>query len=291
MANPLDDDDKAKKGGDEGAAPDVAAIKEADPDVTKDPEEAPDAEAPVKKAKKKPRKKLPPWLNKPTETATARTATTKGRLRCKSATDHLGPAATAPATSCAPSATPPRRCCGPVRHPRHDPAPSGSCWNHPAGVHEGRHPRVRVGCGGCPGDAPGSPAPGTGRGEIEAFEKDTGLSDGDRETPTRLEAPIIKSSPEVAAILRFRAVGIDPELGRLHDLTCPAYHPDDVQRCHPFLHRGPHRRDVAAEVPRGRLRPDRAVQAMHELGRPRRAEGRRPGGAERLPAGGAQGVP
>jgi hypothetical protein len=41
-------------------------------------------------------------------------------------------------------------------------------------------------------------------------------------------------SLEVAAILRFKSVGIDAELGRLHDLTCPAYHPDEVAKYHPF---------------------------------------------------------
>ena len=45
---------------------------------------------------------------------------------------------------------------------------------------------------------------------------------------------MMKSSPEVAAILRFKHAGIDIELGRLHDLTCPAYHPEDVAKCHPF---------------------------------------------------------
>jgi hypothetical protein len=70
--------------------------------------------------------------------------------------------------------------------------------------------------------------------EVEAFEKDSGLQDGDSEKPGRLEMPTLKSSPEVAALLRFRQAAIDPELGRLHDLTCPAFHPEDVAKCHPF---------------------------------------------------------
>ena len=70
---------------------------------------------------------------------------------------------------------------------------------------------------------------------VEPFEKDANLpAEGQGETPTRLEAGMMKSSPEVAAILRFRAAGIDAELGRAHDLTCPAYHPEDVAKCHPF---------------------------------------------------------
>src|SRR6185312_3988454 len=46
------------------AHPDLteAAVKEAEPDVTKDPEPEP-KDKPVKKAKKP--KKMPPWLNKP----------------------------------------------------------------------------------------------------------------------------------------------------------------------------------------------------------------------------------
>jgi hypothetical protein len=35
-------------------------------------------------------------------------------------------------------------------------------------------------------------------------------------------------------MLRFKAIGIDPDLGRLHDFTCPAYHPADVAKYHPF---------------------------------------------------------
>ena len=60
VANPLDESDAATKA-ETIEAPDVA-LKEAEPDVIKDPE--PEAkDKPVKKAKKK--KKLPPWLNKP----------------------------------------------------------------------------------------------------------------------------------------------------------------------------------------------------------------------------------
>lgn len=41
-------------------------------------------------------------------------------------------------------------------------------------------------------------------------------------------------SPEAAAMLRFKSIGMDTDLGRLHDLTCPAFHPDDVAKYHPF---------------------------------------------------------
>jgi hypothetical protein len=42
------------------------------------------------------------------------------------------------------------------------------------------------------------------------------------------------SNPETAAMLRFKSIGIDTDLGRLHDLTCAAYHPDDVSKYHPY---------------------------------------------------------
>lgn len=41
-------------------------------------------------------------------------------------------------------------------------------------------------------------------------------------------------SPEAAAMLRFKSIGMDTDLGRLHDLTCPAYDPEDVAKYHPF---------------------------------------------------------
>ena len=61
VANPLDESDAATKA-ETIEAPDVV-LKEAEPDVTKDPEPE-DKPKPVKKAKKK-SKKMPPWLNKP----------------------------------------------------------------------------------------------------------------------------------------------------------------------------------------------------------------------------------
>ena len=45
---------------------------------------------------------------------------------------------------------------------------------------------------------------------------------------------MVKGQPEVSAMLRFKAAGIDDDLGKLHDLTCPAYHPDEVAKYHPF---------------------------------------------------------
>ena len=44
----------------------------------------------------------------------------------------------------------------------------------------------------------------------------------------------VGGSPETAALMRFKAVGIDTDLGKLHDLTCPAYSPDEVAKYHPY---------------------------------------------------------
>lgn len=42
------------------------------------------------------------------------------------------------------------------------------------------------------------------------------------------------ANPEQVALMRFKSVGMDPDLGRLHDLTCAAFHPEDVAKYHPF---------------------------------------------------------
>src|SRR6185503_3263660 len=44
----------------------------------------------------------------------------------------------------------------------------------------------------------------------------------------------VGGSPETAALMRFKSVGVDTDLGKLHDLTCPAYHPDEVSKYHPY---------------------------------------------------------
>lgn len=44
----------------------------------------------------------------------------------------------------------------------------------------------------------------------------------------------LHSSPEASAMLRFKTIGVDPDLGRLHDLTCAAFDPEDVAKYHPF---------------------------------------------------------
>ena len=54
------------------------------------------------------------------------------------------------------------------------------------------------------------------------------------ETPAPIVAAMKGTDPEVAALLRFKALGVDEDLGRLHDMTCPAFHPEDVAKHHPF---------------------------------------------------------
>lgn len=58
-------------------------------------------------------------------------------------------------------------------------------------------------------------------------------------------APVPSSMPESpakphmkglteSAYMRFKTVGIDSDMGMLHDMTCPAYHPDDVSKYYPL---------------------------------------------------------
>ena len=214
----------------------VEALKEAEPEVTKDPEEAKDK--PVKKAKKK--KKLPPWLNKPADDA-------KGDDdSCKQDHAHTEKCKTTPAEAAGLSGTHDMTC-APVPDLLESPpmastkagtpaSASGARGEHMTPVPQHREPDGAI---------------------VEPFEKDAGMpATGQGETPTALEAGMMKSSPEVAAMLRFKHAGISTELGRLHDLTCPAYHPEDVAKCHPFCGPAAHRRGgVPAGGGQGGLRP------------------------------------
>ena len=214
----------------------AAALKEADPDVTKDPEPEPKGR-PVKKAKKPPKgkKKLPPWLNKPSGDGKDDDGDSGA---CKSVTDHLW--AGVEGTSdivCSKCHTTPAEAAG--LSGTHDMAcaPVGELQETPPPMSAKASPVPQSASGAA--EAPSmTPVPQHREPDgaiVEPFEKDAGLpSTGQGEKPTRLEAGMMKSSPEVAAILRFRAAGIDAELGRVHDLTCPAYHPEDVAKCHPF---------------------------------------------------------
>jgi hypothetical protein len=252
VANPLDEGDSANKsdtnggGGnateatisvasfaDSGGTGSVTQKAEAPadtdaavPDVTKDPGDAPQA----KKAKKpKKAKKMPPWLNKPgadgkgdddgdaddsCKTAHAWTLTGSGDVPdivCEKC--H-----TTPAEAAGLSGTHDMTC-----------APVPELLESPpmASTKSGPTPQAASGAAEA---APMDPAP---TGELLETPPPASAK-SDAETPTALEAGMMKASPEVAAILRFKAAGIDIELGRLHDLTCPAYHPEDTQKHHPF---------------------------------------------------------
>ena len=214
---------------------DAPAEETATPDVTKDP-----APKPVKKAKKKPKggKKLPPWLNKPAddEGSDDGKGSSGDSGACKSVTDHLWTGVEGTSDiECAKCHTTPAEAAG--LSGTHDMtcAPVPELLESP--------PMASTKGGPTPASASGargesmSPVPAHREPDgalNDPMEADMGASDGDAETPTRLEAGMMKSSPEVAAILRFRKAGIDAELGKVHDLTCPAYHPEDVAKCHPF---------------------------------------------------------
>jgi hypothetical protein len=69
--------------------------------------------------------------------------------------------------------------------------------------------------------------------EVEAFERDSGLSDGDHEAPTPLELPTLKGDASALSMLRLVRSGAPVPLGVLHDLTCPSFHPATVAKCYP----------------------------------------------------------
>jgi len=158
----------------------VEATKEADPEVTKDPEDIADMDAsPGDKAAKpkkgKKGKKLPPWLDKPADTA-----------------DNTG-------------------------------SDESSCKEEH--VHSGKL------CSGTPKSTSGA----TDAADMQEIP-DTG-DPQESPMPAGLKTPDTKaagSNPEAAALLRFKAIGIDADLGKLHDLTCPAYDPEDVVKYHPY---------------------------------------------------------
>ena len=215
VANPLDESDAATKA-ETIEAPDVV-LKEAEPDVTKDPEPE-DKPKPVKKAKKKP-KKLPPWLNKPKDDD----GDSDDDSSCKGAHAwiHVGGDSPVPDIRCEKCKTTPAQAAG----------LSGSHDMHAAPVPEFLESPPMA-------STKSGPTPQAASDADEAASMDPAPSGELEETPAPVsakgDAGMMKASPEVAAMLRFKAAGIDTELGRLHDLTCPAYHPEDVAKCHPF---------------------------------------------------------
>ena len=242
VANPLDDDDSTSKGTvtdtaeksapytgpvepvqealEKAAAerPDSVtvlppAVKEAEPDVIKDPEPE-DKPKPVKKAKKKP-KKLPPWLNKPKDDDSDSDSDDSS---CKGAHAwvHVGGDSPVPDIRCEKCKTTPAEAAGlSGTHDMHA-APVPDLLESP--------PMASTKSG---------PTPQSASDADEAADMDPAPSPELQDTPKPASA-MMKASPEVAAILRFKHAGIDAELGRIHDLTCPAYHPEETRKCHPF---------------------------------------------------------
>jgi len=231
VANPLDSDAKKAADGEPKETvekADAPAEETVAPDVTKEP-----ADKPVKKAGKKPKgkKKLPPWLNKPDDSSSD-----DGACKGAHAWVHVGDASPVPDIRCEKCHTTPAEAAGLSGTHDMQAAPVPELLESPPVASTKGSPTPASASGARAESMTPVPAHREPDGAIvEPFEKDAQLpATGQGETPTRLEAGMMKSSPEVAAILRFKAAGIDAELGRLHDLTCPAYHPEDVQRFHPF---------------------------------------------------------
>ena len=267
VANPLDESDDVKKAEpytgpvepvqealEKAAAeqPDSItvlppAVKEAEPEVTKDPEPE-DAGKPVKKAKKKPKgpKKMPPWLKGDDDGDDGddddKSDKAAGPEACKSLADHLWALVEGtPDVECAKCHTTPAQAAGVAGSHDMAPAPVGELMESsgPAST-KGATPASASGATGesmnpVPAHREPDGAP------MEAFEKDAGMSDGDDEKPTKLEAATgmkfaadLASDPELAALMRFKTLGIDEDMGRLHDLTCPAYSPEMAAKYHPY---------------------------------------------------------
>jgi hypothetical protein len=255
VANPLDegDSEKVTKSGSEREAefgltamplapaaekagdvpvPTPLAEKEAEPELTKDPE-AEAKDKPVKKAKKKP-KKLPPWLNKPKgDDGDGDSDDDDGKADkaagCTEAHEHTGKCHTPPSVAAGVTASPMNGAPLPASLPESD-GPDCAKGATPASASGAAGESMQP----VPSHREPDGAP------VEAFEADAGLSDGDDEKPTRLEAAAglksadLAADPELAALMRFKHLGIDENLGRLHDFTCPAYHPDQVAEYHPY---------------------------------------------------------
>ena len=219
VANPLDDDstskgtvtDTADKAAVTGAltALDKFAGAGSEEEAVAALESVAAAVAPVAKAKKKKPKKMPPWM-KPDADDSGDGKDSGDDDACKGAhawalVDTGSPV---PGIRCEKCKTTPAEAAG------------------LSGTHDMQAAPIP--------DLLESPPMASTKGSPEPAPDAAGAAQGQPETPARLEAGMMKSSPEVAAILRFKAAGIDVELGRLHDMVCPAYHPEDTAKCHPF---------------------------------------------------------
>jgi polyhydroxyalkanoate synthesis regulator phasin len=99
-----------------------------------------------------------------------------------------------------------------------------------------------------PGDTPGKdvtptqPVPAHREPDgaaVEAFERDAELpTDADRDPGVGVGGPDGVGAgkgvdPEVGVTLRLRSLGVPTAIGKLHDLTCPCYHPTTVAKAWP----------------------------------------------------------
>ena len=243
VQNPLDESDAEKAVASEAQEPVMKAEAPAEqetatPDVTKDPEPKP-----VKKAKKKPKggKKLPPWLNKPDEGSDDDKGSSGDDGACKSVTDHLWTGTegtsdiecskchTTPAEAAGLSGTHDMTC-APVPELLESP-PMASTKGSPT-------PQSASGAAEAPSMTPVPQHREPDGAIVEPFEKDAGLpatgpgGDPDPAGGGRDDESIPGGGGDPA--VQGVSQASDAELGRVHDLTCPAYHPDDVAKCHPF---------------------------------------------------------
>lgn len=163
VANPLSNPDSQKgESVADATIPQPEAVKEADPDVTKDPVDTEDEQPKTKKAKKpKGGKKMPPWLAGDDADKPADADAEKGLKDT------------------------PEAASGAKDAPDMKPAPLPEMKESPA--------------------------------------KDFMKAEDD-----------LSENPEIAAMVRFKTLGIDTDMGRLHDLTCPAFSPDQVAKYHPM---------------------------------------------------------
>lgn len=163
VANPLSNPDSQKgESVADATIPQPEAVKEADPDVTKDPVDTEDEQPKTKKAKKpKGGKKMPPWLAGDDADKPADADAEKGLKDT------------------------PEAASGAKDAPDMKPAPLPEMKESPA--------------------------------------KDFMKAEDD-----------LSENPEIAAMVRFKTLGIDTDMGRLHDLTCPAFSPDQVSKYHPM---------------------------------------------------------
>jgi hypothetical protein len=208
LSAPDSDSDKGSEKGDSVTDPVTTdelndAVKEAEPVITKDPEdqeETQETPAEVSKAKAKPKKgkKMPPWLNSGDSMGGPDGNSKSGADQDQGDSKKSGD---------------PDLCT--VDHVH-----SEKCSGTPKSV------------AGVTDAADMSPIPN--QGPAQESPMPAGRADPDISPGAGSYNKGTSTSPEVAALLRFKSLGMDADLGRLHDFTCPAFDLDDIAKYHPF---------------------------------------------------------